>query len=72
MKGIRIQAKRHTLTYTDINPVEPSGAEIPYQPSKAQLGFHGGEEIYIPAHRPGKKVLSPSAQQYQLFTQGKT
>lgn len=47
---IRIQAKRHTLTYTDTNPVELSRAEIPYQPSKAQLGFHGGEEIYIPAH----------------------
>ena len=41
---IRIQAKRHTLTYTDTNPVELSRAEIPYQPSKAQLGFHGGKK----------------------------
>lgn len=38
---IRIQAKRHTLTYTDTNPVEQSWAQIPYQPSEAQLGFHG-------------------------------
>lgn len=52
---IRVQAKRHIRTYTDTNPVELSRAQIPSQPSKAQLGFHGGEEIYIPAHM--KKVL---------------
>lgn len=55
---IRIQAKRHTLTYTDTNPVELSWAEIPYQPSKAQLGFHGGKKSTF-LHTWKKSFLPP-------------
>lgn len=55
---IRIQAKRHILTYTDTNPVELSRAEIPYQPSKAQLGFHGGKKSTF-LHTWKKSFLPP-------------
>lgn len=55
---IRIQAKRHTLTYTDTNPVELSRAQIPYQPSKAQLGFHGGKKSTF-LHTWKKSFLPP-------------
>lgn len=55
---IRIQAKRHILTYTDTNPVELSRAQIPYQPSKAQLGFHGGKKSTF-LHTWKKSFLPP-------------
>lgn len=76
---IRIQAKRHILTYTDTNPVELSRAEIPYQPSKAQLGFHGGKKStflhtwkksFLPPHNNINFLLKekPEAQLDRIWT----